>query len=149
MPSKFATGKYNIKNPKKYVGTKAPTFRSSWEYRVFQWLDETPGVISWASEPIKIPYQNPFTGKASNYIPDLLFTYLDKTGVQRIELVEIKPLKETLLESAKSKKDKIAYVLNQSKWASAQAWAKHHGAVFRVLTEKDIFGISKKNKKVK
>jgi len=141
MPSKFATGKYILKNPKKYVGTKAPTFRSSWEYKVFQWLDETPGISNWASEPIKIPYQNPITGKVSNYIPDLMFSYLDKSGKQRVELVEIKPLKETLLEAAKSKQDKINFAVNQCKWASASAWCKQNGIFFRILTEKDIFGI--------
>lgn len=144
MPSKFATGKYHLKNPKKYVGTKIPTYRSSWEYKVFQWLDETPGITSWASEPIKIPYQNPITGKVSNYIPDLLFKYIDRTGKERIELIEIKPLKETLLEAAKSKKDRIALAVNQSKWEQARLWCKAHGVFFRVLTEKDIFGISKK-----
>jgi len=29
---KFAQGKYKVKNPEKYVGTKEPTYRSSWEF---------------------------------------------------------------------------------------------------------------------
>ena len=141
MPSRFANGTYKVKNPQKYVGAKAPTYRSKWEYKVFQWLDETPGITAWSSEPIKIPYQNPITGKINNYIPDLLFKYIDKTGKERTELVEIKPLRETLLEAAKTKKDKIAYVINQSKWHQAKLWAEAHNVYFRVLTEKDIFGI--------
>jgi hypothetical protein len=29
----------------------------------FKYLDNNPAIIQWASEPITIPYRNPFTGK--------------------------------------------------------------------------------------
>lgn len=141
---KFAQGTYKPKNPKKYVGNKSPTYRSSWEHKVFMWLDESPSVVNWASEPIKIPYLHPVTGKVANYIPDLLISYIDVKGVKHTELIEIKPIKETLLEYAKTKKDKITLTVNINKWQQAEAWAKQRGIVFRVITEKDIFGIPKK-----
>lgn len=144
--SKFATGVFTLKNGKKYVGKKPPTYRSSWEYKIFKWMDETPQVISWASEPIKIPYVNPLkpnaNGKPNFYIPDLLFTYIDgKTGKQVTEMVEIKPIKETLAEHVKTKRDMMAYTVNQAKWQQATAWCKQHGITFRILTERDIFGV--------
>lgn len=135
----FHQGIFKPKNPKKYTGAKLPTYRSSWELQFFIWMDEHQSVVNWASEAIKIPYINPLTNKAANYIPDILIHYVDKNGFKHIELVEIKPLKESLLEKAKSKKDKMAYLQNQAKWKAASAYCKHHGITFRVLTEKDLF----------
>lgn len=141
--AKFTQGVYRVKNANKYVGTKAPTYRSSWELKIFVWLDENKSVANWASEPVKIPYQNPVTGKASNYIPDLLVKYIDRTGKTIVELWEIKPIKETILEFAKSKKDKLAYAVNSSKWQQATGWCVQRGIKFRVITEKDLFGVRK------
>ena len=59
---KFAQGKFEMKNPQKYIGTSAPLARSSWEFVFMKMLDEHQGVQNWASESIKIPYRNPFTG---------------------------------------------------------------------------------------
>lgn len=137
--SKFIQGQYKPINPAKYVGDSYPLYRSSWEKRVFMWLDEHQSVTSWASEPLKIPYKNPFTGTVHNYIPDLLISYADKYGKQHVELVEIKPLRETLLERAKTKKDKINLAVNMAKWAAAQAWCKDKKIGFRVITERDIW----------
>lgn len=144
--AKFANGLYYPQNVSKYVGKSYPRYRSSWEKKVFQWLDLSPGVIAWGSELVKIPYQNPLTGKLSNYIPDLMIKYRDASGREHAELVEIKPIKETLVEFAKSKKDQMALAVNQSKWHQAQMWCKSKGLVFRVITEQDIFGIPKKKK---
>lgn len=148
--AKFSQGVFHPKNMHKFIGNKSPTYRSSWEHRVMIWLDESPAVISWASEPIKIPYLNPMNpkqnGQLNSYIPDFLIKYVDKQGRQHTELIEIKPLKETMMESARSKKDKIALAVNINKWQQAEAWCKQRGIVFRVLTEADIFGMPKKKK---
>ena len=32
MANKWAKGKFIPKNPQKYMGNKAPTYRSSWEF---------------------------------------------------------------------------------------------------------------------
>jgi hypothetical protein len=141
MAKKYHSGTYTPVNPEKYVGTYPIFFRSSWENRVFVFLDNNPNIINWASESIKIPYFNPFTNKQSVYIPDLMVVYDDKNGKRKCEIIEIKPSKETTLESAgKSTRNKAAVALNACKWKAAQAFAQSHGMSFRVLTEQDIFG---------
>ena len=57
--AKFAQGRFEMKNPDKYVGKKTPLARSSWEFVFMRMLDENPGVLNWASESIQIPYQDP------------------------------------------------------------------------------------------
>ena len=57
MP-KFAQGKFEMKNPSKYIGNKTPMARSSWETVFMRMLDEHQGVAKWASESIQIPYRN-------------------------------------------------------------------------------------------
>ena len=75
MASRFHRGKFTVKNMDKYVGSKMPTYRSSWESAFMQFCDSHPSVVKWASECVKIPYRNPLTGKLSNYIPDFLVQY--------------------------------------------------------------------------
>jgi len=135
----YVQGQYKPVNPGKYVGTYPIIFRSSWEFKVMQMFDSNPNFISWASETLKIPYQNPFTGKYTVYVPDFVVTYVDAKGVQKAEIIEVKPAKETFLEQAKSPKSKAAVALNTYKWAAAHAFAKQHGMTFRVMTENNIF----------
>ena len=137
--SKYLHGTFKPKNTKKYAGTTRPIYRSSWELQMFITLDESEKVISWASEPVKIPYRNPVTTKVSQYIPDLIIQYVDSHNTIHTELVEIKPMKEAIFEKAKSRKDKLSLIVNQSKWAAAQAFCKQQGMTFRVLTERDLF----------
>ena len=75
---KWAQGIYEVKNPQKYVGLHKPKFRSGWEMLFFQFLDNNPAIIQWASEAISIPYIHPLTGKRTNYIPDFFIVYVDK-----------------------------------------------------------------------
>jgi hypothetical protein len=135
----YVQGQYKPINPSKYVGTYPIIFRSSWEFKVMQMFDVNPNFTSWASESLKIPYQNPFTGKYTVYVPDFVVTYVDAKGSQKAEIIEVKPAKETFLEQAKSQKAKAAVALNTFKWAAAQAFAKHHGMTFRVMNEENIF----------
>lgn len=139
MP-KFSQGYFQPSNPKKYVGNGYPIYRSSWEKRVFIWLDKHPSILKWASEPIKIPYQNPFNGKINNYIPDLMVEFVDNNSKHKVLLIEIKPITQSLEEYAKSKRDRLTLKLNQAKWDAASKWAKRNGVEFKVMTEKDIFG---------
>ena len=136
---KFFQGYYQPINKAKYIGDKMPVFRSSWEHTVMIMFDNNPNIISWASEPLKIPYRNPFTGRQTVYVPDFLVTYVTADGVQKTELIEVKPSKETFQEEAKSKKSKAALALNTYKWAAAQAFARQNGIGFRVMTEHNIY----------
>ena len=94
----------------------------------------------WASEAIAIPYRNPLTGKASRYIPDFFVVYENKYGKQIAEVVEIKPKKQSLIESRKaSARDRAVVAVNHAKWAAAMAYCKQQGYTFRVITEDDLF----------
>ena len=135
----YVQGTYKPVNPSKYVGTYPIHFRSSWEFKVMQMFDSNPNISSWASESLKIPYQNPFTGKYTVYIPDFVVTYTDANGKAKAEIIEVKPAHETFLEQAKSQRAKAAVALNTFKWAAATAFAKNHGMAFRVMNESNIF----------
>jgi hypothetical protein len=147
MSSKYTQGVFIPKNPQKVVGNKRIFYRSSWELRVMSFLDEHPNVIQWGSECVHIPYVNPLTGKSTIYVPDFLIKYADAKGTQRVELVEVKPKKETLWEAAKSKRDKAFVVLNTEKWRAAAAWCAKHGVHMRILNEDDIFVTKAKARK--
>jgi hypothetical protein len=137
--AKYAQGKYQVKNPEKFVGKRLPTYRSSWEFAFCTFCDNNPSVLQWASESISIPYKNPVTGKNTIYVPDFLITYQDKNERQHAELIEIKPSTQTTMETAKSLRDRYAVAINMAKWAAAQNWCKANGLTFRVVTEFDIF----------
>ena len=143
MPS-YSQGAYKPLNPEKYVGTYPIYYRSSWEFKVMQMFDANPSISSWASESLKIPYVNPFTGKQTVYIPDFVVTYTDANGKNHAEIIEVKPAKETFLEQAKSQRSKAAVALNAYKWAAAQAFAHSHNMTFRVLNEGNIFNNPKR-----
>lgn len=138
--AKFAQGVFQPKNPGKYIGKGSIRYRSGWELTVMNFFDANPNIIQWASESVKIPYRHPFTNKQTIYVPDFFIMYQDKSGTQRAELIEVKPLKQTTLQEAgRSKSAQVAAIINQSKWQSAAAWCKKMGIQFRVITEKDIF----------
>lgn len=139
MARKFLTDKYTPVNPDKYVGTYPIIYRSSWELQVCRMCDNHPNIIQWASEGLKIPYRNPLTGKATVYVPDFTVMFEDRNGKTRVEIWEIKPRKQTFLGEAKKDRDKLALAVNAAKWEAAQKWANHHGAVFRVINEDNIF----------
>jgi hypothetical protein len=137
---KFAQGRFEMKNPEKYVGKKIPLARSSWEFVFMRMLDEHQGVEKWASESIQIPYRDPFTGKYTIYVPDFFIVYNDKAGGKHAEVVEVKPESQTILEKVgKSRYNQEQYVKNMAKWEAAGAWCKQQGLKFRVVNEGDIF----------
>ena len=137
--SKYAQGKFQIKNPDKYIGKKSPTYRSAWEFVFMQFCDNNPNILKWASEAVHINYRNPLTGKNTIYVPDFLIIYQDKNGNQQGDVIEVKPKKETTMESAKSTRDQAFVILNMAKWEAARAWCKGQGLNFRVVTEDQIF----------
>ena len=146
MP-KFAQGRFEMKNPSKYVGTKKPLARSSWEFVFMRMLDEHPGVQSWASESIQIPYRDPLTGKYTIYVPDFFIVYQDRNGKMNAEVVEVKPANQTLREKVgKSRYNQEQYIKNQAKWEAAAAWCKQKRLRFRIVSEDDIFHTGSKRR---
>jgi len=138
--AKWAQGFFTPKNPNKYIGKHQPRYRSGWELTFMTFCDSHNDITHWASESMKIPYRHPFTGKPTNYIPDFFVVYKNKTGKIIAEVVEIKPKKQSLIESkAASAKDRMVVAINHAKWAAANAYCKSQGFTFRVITEDDLF----------
>jgi hypothetical protein len=147
MSLKFSRGIYKIKNLEKYVGTKDPIYRSSWEFAFCSFCDNNPSVQNWASEPVRIPYRDPLSGKNTVYVPDFLITYVDKNMKKFTEMIEIKPANQMLAEKVgKNPYNQAQYVKNMAKWESAQQFCKQHGIRFRVINEGDIFAQPGKKK---
>jgi len=145
MSLKFAQSVYTPKNGEKYIGSKLPYCRSSWETTFCMFCDNNPAVQEWSSEPVKIPYRDPLTGKQTVYVPDFLIKYIDKNDRQHIEMVEIKPANQMLIEKVgKNPYNQAQYVKNMAKWQAAQSWCRNQGITFRVINETDIFANSKK-----
>lgn len=138
--AKFARGKFVMKHPEKYVGTKVPIYRSSWEHTFMNFCDTNKSIQKWASEAVQIPYKDPLTNRQTVYVPDFFIQYVDKQGRILTELIEIKPASQTLLERVgKNKYNQAQFVKNQAKWAAATLWCRQQGIKFRILNENDIF----------
>jgi hypothetical protein len=135
----YRQGAYTVKNTAKYVGRGTPRYRSGWELTFMMFLDSNENVLQWASESISIPYRNPLTGKSSMYVPDFLITYRNKNNQLIAELVEIKPKKQSVIESKMSAREGAVVAVNYAKWDAATKWARRNGLSFRVITENDMF----------
>jgi len=147
----FKQGIFKPKNKKKYIGNADNiVFRSGWELRVMNWLDQNTNVIEWCSEELMIPYFFQGDGKTHRYYPDFLIKLKSKNGVNRKIIIEVKPAKETVLPKKPkrmTKKSKVRYLnecmtyqKNSDKWESATAYAKKNGMEFKIMTEYDIYG---------
>ena len=141
---RFAQGIFRPTNPQKYVGRREPRFRSGWELAFMRFCDTNDNILQWVSESISIPYRHPLTGKMTNYVPDFLVTYRTQNNTMRAELIEIKPKKQSVIESKASARDRAIVAVNYAKWHQATLWCRRHGLTFRVITEDDIFHQGKK-----
>ncbi len=140
MSLKFAKGVYKVKNPEKYAGTKDPVYRSGWEHTFMLFCDNNPAIQQWASEPVKIPYRDPLTGKQTVYVPDFFISYVDRNQKKHAEIVEIKPANQQILEKVgKNPYNQAQYVKNMAKWEAANVWCRNQGIKFRIINENDIF----------
>ena len=140
--------KWKPKNPEKYVGdANNIVSRSSWETRLFNFLDENTSVLFYNSEEIKIPYLSPVDMKMHNYYPDVLARMRMKDGSEKTFLVEVKPNKERS-EPAPNKNKKrfiteiCTWKVNEAKWIAARAFCKKNNFEFIILDEYSL-GIKK------
>ncbi len=101
--------------------------------------DNNENVMQWASEPVRIPYRHPLTGKMTNYVPDFIVTYRGPNNTTRAELIEIKPKSQSIIEDRQSQRDRAVVAINYAKWDSATKWCNRNGLKFRVITEEDMF----------
>ena len=140
-------GRFKAKNPDKYKGD--PTniiYRSSYELKLFRYLDMHPQVEWWQSEEIVIPYKSPITGRYHRYFPDV--TLKRKDG--QVILIEVKPKYQTVppdMTKMKTPTGKIkrAYInevkewgTNQAKWEAAREYCADRGWVFQIMTENEL-----------
>lgn len=144
--AKFHKGQYTVLNASKYSGSGTPVFRSSWEQTFMQFCDTNPNVMAWASEPVRISYQHPLTGKITSYVPDFVIVYRDAKGKKNAELIEIKPANQSNPKFARGRAQQAQVAINYAKWDAATHWAKKRGMKFRVLNEGDIYANTKKPK---
>ena len=136
-------------NIKKDSLGKPPYARSSYESRMFTWLDLNKNVLEWGSEVIQIDYINRNDRKLHRYWLDIYMVMRHSDGIVRKHIVEVKPLKKLTPPKMPKKKTKRSmfnyenamaeYVQNDSKWASARIWAKSKGMVFSTVTQEELF----------
>lgn len=131
-------GFFSPVNPDKYIGDpKNIVYRSGLEKRYMKYFDNHPEIIKWASEEFFIPYRSPFTNRTHRYFID--FYIKKKDGLEYI--IEIKPsgkLKKPKKKGKWWRENMVEYVINQCKFKAAKEYAKAHGLVFEIMTEKDI-----------
>jgi hypothetical protein len=124
--------------PEKYAGdARRIVARSRWEIAYMMALDGSNLVHKWISEPrnLTITYLNPVNNKVKTYWPDFLVQYVSG----EIDIVEIKPAKESAPGKAASLYDKLMLAQNIAKWQAAEKFAQRIGAKFRVVTEDQLF----------
>lgn len=136
----MAKGLYTPLHPEKYLGNPAKIrFLSSWELRFMNFCDVNENVIAWGSEEFRVKYFNPIKNKVCDYIPDFIIKYKDASGTIITEVIEIKPLKESVLRAKMSTYDKVQLTINHAKWTAAKAMCDAAGIKFRVITEAEMF----------
>lgn len=146
---KYVQGKYSLINPSKYLGdTTTIYFRSSWEYKLYFYMDNEPRVLKWNVEGITIVYEIQKDGKWSShrYHPDVYCEIQNLNGTISKTAIEIKPYNETIPPTypkkvtAKSLENHEyrmrLYLLNINKWKAAKEYCEKRGINFFVMTEK-------------
>jgi hypothetical protein len=57
----------------------------------------------------------------------------------KAELIEIKPKKQSVIESKMKDHERMVVAINYAKWDVASKWAKQNGMTFRVINEDHIW----------
>jgi len=139
-------GKYTPQNPSKYIGNPTQCiYRSLWERKVMNWMDNNPSVLRWGSEEVVIIYTSPIDGKKHRYYVDFYTEIKDKTGKIKTILIEVKPKKQCSPPKKPDKPTKTfiseskTWAVNQAKWEAAKKVAESRGWEFKIITEDTLF----------
>lgn len=142
---KYKQGIFRPQNPEKYKGSLPIIYRSSLELKYFRFFDGNNAVLTWSSESIIVPYNNPLTGRVHRYFVDNSVSMRDKSGNIVKYLIEIKPHSKLLPPSSSAKRSQKntimlqkEYAQNKAKWDAASQWSAKHGYQFLILTEKHM-----------
>ena len=146
-------GKYTPKNPEKYRGDASHIeFRSSWERTFMKWCDMTESVKKWSSEEMCIVYHDPVKNKKRRYFPDFIIQVVEKDGLIRTHMIEVKPHAEVVGPDPNPKRKTKSwayavrmYVTNMAKWEAARKFCKKKGWEFKIVTEYEL-GLKKRPK---
>jgi hypothetical protein len=151
MATEYKQGKFSPKFPKKYRGD--PTniiYRSGWEKKVMENLDNNLNVISWASEEVIIPYISPIDNRPHRYYVDFFVEAKAPDGTIKCMLLEVKPHAQTLEPKTPKRRTRrfltevVTYGVNQAKWKAARDYCDLKGWEFKLITEKELFGKNNK-----
>ena len=152
----YQQGTYRCINPNKYLGDlERIYFRSSWEKKLYYYLDTNNRVLRWSSEGLAIPYEinENENWSTHRYFPDAYCEFKRSDGTTRIVVLEIKPWsewspgskneglvppKEPKTKTAKSLKN-YEYALrtfhkNIIKWEAAKKFCDRRGIEFFIIT---------------
>ena len=145
-------GIYQLRNPRKYIGSLTDDgvlFRSSWEERMYYYMDHNRNVIEWSVESVIVPYLFTLDGKVHKYYPDIICKVQSDKGIKTY-MLEVKPSKQTqeptkpknrsLDRKKRYEKEMFVYAKNRDKWKAANKYCNEHGLEFMLITEKHIFG---------
>ena len=137
--------KYKPSYPQKYKGNPNNIIcRSSWERKFCAWCDLNENIIEWASEEFYIPYISPLDKKIHRYFPDFIIKVKESTGQIKTYVVEVKPKRQTLPPTRKSRVTKSfiyeakTYEVNKAKWTAAKEWCEDRLLEFKIITEDDL-----------
>jgi hypothetical protein len=138
-------GVFKPTNPKKYRGNVDNiVFRSSWELKLMNALDNNPNVVMWASEEMHVPYISPIDDRIHRYFPDFLIGLKKADGTIHRMMVEVKPAYQT--EPPKPKKkitpsminEMKTWQVNKAKWEAARRFCDEVGWEFKIATEHEL-----------
>lgn len=138
---KYESGIFKPKNASKWLLSAASlddshqlVYRSSYEKKFYQFLDDSDYVKYISVEPFSIPYIS-IDNKQHRYYPDCLI----RTNDNKTIMVEIKPMGKVKLK-AKSVSDEMLkeFDINQRKWHAARMMCKEKLWRFCIITENEL-----------
>lgn len=146
-------GFYKVQHPEKYRGDPTQCYyRSLWERKVCKFADMSDSVIEWCIEPFSIKYWSPIDSRPHQYIIDFWMKVKRADGSIEVQLIEVKPYKQTLnpLSEEYAPKSRVrrtktvareltTWAVNEAKWKAARKLCEEKGWKFIILTEKELF----------
>lgn len=137
--SRYKQGYINPASCKKLFPSqqnKPIIYRSSYEKRFIEYLENNKNVEAWGSECTPIEYVDAYDNKTHTYYPDYIALI---NGVYY--LFEVKPYNQCVAPSSIVPKDSYqwkTYIKNVSKWKAAKTLCESKGMKFQIITEKTI-----------
>lgn len=103
-------------------------------------LDSNPNILEWSSECTIIPYKSPLDNKVHRYFPDFWVKKKLPNGTIEENLLEVKPLSESLPPKPNANKKSFekavkTYAVNRAKWEAAKRYCDLKGQKFFVISK--------------